>query len=228
MEEDENGKSIKDSFAENGMCMEGRLVTKSIMLLNNGNVLHEAKSVDSKTDEKVKSTNRFGEVVYGVQVDENKESSKNNTQKRGVLKFLQSESFDVVVLSLVLSYLPTRQQRWDCCVKAYRLLCDNGLLLLIESDSAHQHRNAHQIKAWKSALQSIGFIRYRYEKLTHLHCMAFRKMANLKSMSIDKSELMFIPQDLHDESDEETGFTARTDEQDRQISDLFKLLPDSI
>jgi len=228
MEEEENGKLIKDSFAENGICMEGRLGAKSIMLLNNGNVPHEAKSMDSKAYEEVKYTKIFDKVVCGVQVDENIESIKNSTQKGNVLKLLQSESFDVVVFSLMLSYLPTQQQRWDCCVKAYRLLCDNGLLLLVESDSAHQHRNAHQIRAWKSALQSIGFIRYRYEKLTHLHCMAFRNMKHLKSMGIDRSELMFIPQDFHDESDEETDFSARTDEQDRQISDLFKLLPEAI
>lgn len=149
---------------------------------------------------------------------------------------LLSESFDVLVFSLVLSYLPTQRQRWDCCIKANRLLRKNGLLLLIESDSAHEHRNSHQIRAWKNALHSIGFIRYRYQKLMHLHCMAFRKKESVCQITedgnfVDNSNMMFIPQDFHDEDDDElecAAISLRTEDEDQEISSIFAVLPDGI
>ena len=151
------------------------------------------------------------------------------------LKRLPPEAFDVIVFSLVLSYLPTQRQRWDCCIKSNKLLRDNGLLILIESDSAHQHRNAHQIRAWKHALTGIGFVRYRYEKLMHLHCMAFRKKTNVdllikEGRFVDNSSMMFIPQDFHDEDEEvkQTTFAKRTDEEDEEVCCLFNALPDAI
>lgn len=139
--------------------------------------------------------------------------------------------FDTIVFSLLLSYLPTPKQRWDCCVKANELLRQNGLLILIESDSAHQNRNAHQIRAWKEALTGIGFVRYKYEKLAHLHCMAFRKVNDIKDHIcdvngvIDNSEMMFIPQDFHDEEEEITKSEDRSETQDFEMAELMMILP---
>ena len=39
-----------------------------------------------------------------------------------------------------------------------------------------QHRNAPMIRSWRTALEALGFSRWRYVKLEHLHCMAFRKL----------------------------------------------------
>ena len=144
---------------------------------------------------------------------------------------LPGNYFDTIVFSLLLSYLPMPKQRWDCCVKANELLRQNGLLMLIESDSAHQNRNAHQIRAWKEALTGIGFVRYKYEKLTHLHCMAFRKVNDIKDLIsdnnqiIDNSEMMFIPQDCHDEEDEITKPEDRSEMQDLEMAELMTILP---
>ena len=151
------------------------------------------------------------------------------------LKKLPSDSFHVVILSLVLSYLPTPRQRMDCCIKANRLLSENGLLLLIESDSAHQNRNCQQMVAWKMALESIGFARYRYQKLVHLQCMAFRKTACVDQL-INQVELthnydvMFIPQDFHEEKCdfEQKNVTERTSDQNKEVCDIFSTLPHCI
>ena len=32
------------------------------------------------------------------------------------------------------------------------------------------------MRSWKTALEALGFSRWRYVKLEHLHCMAFRKL----------------------------------------------------
>jgi len=51
------------------------------------------------------------------------------------------------------------------------------LLLIVTPDSRQQHRNGRFTRDWRKAIESIGFARCRYEKLQHLHCMAFRKLA---------------------------------------------------
>jgi len=88
-----------------------------------------------------------------------------------------AESCHAVVFSLLLEYLPTSQQRVACCRTAWRLLAVDGLLLIVTPDSRQQHRNHRFTRDWRKAIESIGFARCRYEKLQHLHCMAFRKVA---------------------------------------------------
>ena len=48
---------------------------------------------------------------------------------------LPRASFQVVVFSLLLEYLPASVQRWACCVKAHSLLVPHGLLLIVTPDS---------------------------------------------------------------------------------------------
>ena len=88
-----------------------------------------------------------------------------------------AESCHVVVFSLLLEYLPTSQQRVACCQTAWKLLVIDGLLLIVTPDSRQQHRNHRFTRDWRKTIESIGFARCRYEKLQHLHCMAFRKVA---------------------------------------------------
>lgn len=85
--------------------------------------------------------------------------------------------FHVVIFSLLLSYFPAPVQRWTCCIKAHQLLAVNGILIIITPDSSHQNRNVEMIKSWKVAIESIGFVRWRYLKDTHVHCMVFRKVS---------------------------------------------------
>ena len=107
--------------------------------------------------------------------------------------------FDVVVFSLLLCYLPTPEQRLQCCVNAHISLRLYGLLVIITPDSSHQNRNANMMVSWRNALEGIGFVRYRYTKLDHLHCMAYLKITESVAVSSkDFSKYLFIPQDFQE------------------------------
>ncbi|XP_055882761.1 S-adenosylmethionine sensor upstream of mTORC1-like isoform X3 [Biomphalaria glabrata] len=118
---------------------------------------------------------------------------------------LPKASFHVVVFSLLLEYFPSPVQRWTCCVKAAELLCRNGLLLIITPDSNSQHRNAPMMKSWRLALEKLGFQRWKYEKMEHIHCIAFRKVYEdpswepLSDSAVNQfAQMLYIPQDLTD------------------------------
>ncbi|XP_046750572.1 S-adenosylmethionine sensor upstream of mTORC1 [Diprion similis] len=123
---------------------------------------------------------------------------------------LTVESFDTIVFCLLLEYLPSPEQRYACCQKAYNLLKSGGLLLIITPDSKHVGANARFMKSWRYVLSSLGFMRTKYEKLPHAHCLAFRKCfykrvatrwASLQKFSQDdelfhSDTKIFIPQDF--------------------------------
>lgn len=129
--------------------------------------------------------------------------SESDTTIKGkdTLSHIKAASFDIVVFSLLLSYLPATEQRLKCCINAHKVLCLHGLLLIITPDSSHQNRHAGMMKSWKQSIESIGFHRWRYVKDTHLHCMAFRKT----QVNVDyggclaEHHLLSIPQDSHSE-----------------------------
>ncbi|XP_060533545.1 S-adenosylmethionine sensor upstream of mTORC1 [Cylas formicarius] len=117
---------------------------------------------------------------------------------------LRESSFDIVVFCLLLEYLPSSNQRFECCQKAYQLLKPEGILVIITPDSKHVGANAKLMKSWRLVLAKMGFMRVKYEKLTFLHCMIFRKAAaqNVAQRWADvhaDGELwdqIFIPQDF--------------------------------
>lgn len=88
---------------------------------------------------------------------------------------LGQKSYDVIVFSLLLEYLPTSEQRIQCCEKAFQLLRDEGVLCIITPDSKHAGINAKFMKTWRYAMAQMGFQRMKIEKLDHITCMAFRK-----------------------------------------------------
>lgn len=88
---------------------------------------------------------------------------------------LPLEHFNTVLFSLLLEYLPSNEQRILCCKKAYQVLKPEGILIIITPDSKHVGANARLMKAWRYTLAGLGFMRIKYEKLTHLHCIVFRK-----------------------------------------------------
>ncbi|XP_025424436.1 S-adenosylmethionine sensor upstream of mTORC1 isoform X2 [Sipha flava] len=123
---------------------------------------------------------------------------------KNVCQTLPLSSFDIVVFSLFLEYFPSPLQRYKCCEKAYKVLRPGGLLVIITPDSNHASSNSMLMKNWKISLSSLGFWRIKYVKLTHLHCMVFRKCfleqipkSWLHSLNITNNvkDLITIPQD---------------------------------
>lgn len=163
----------------------------------------------------------------------------------GKISELTAASFDVVVFSLLLEYLPSSKQRYSCCSKASRLLTPGGILCIVTPDSKHATANAQIFKKWKYALANEGLLRIQYDKLPHLHCMVFRKCINstLPHHWLSKSleteikrgkpvldqphQLMVIPQDFqsHKESNEGNG-TADARDNDETVASIFADLPD--
>ncbi|XP_018335364.1 S-adenosylmethionine sensor upstream of mTORC1 [Agrilus planipennis] len=121
------------------------------------------------------------------------------------IKELQDCSFHIVVFSLLLEYLPSPEQRLNCCLNAYKVLQHEGILLIITPDSKHVGSNAKIMLTWRFILSEIGFSRIKYEKLPYLHCMAFRKSININiakrwAQLQDNEKFyknMYIPQDLN-------------------------------
>ena len=146
------------------------------------------------------------------------------------VQILPSGIFHIIVFSLLLSYFPSAVQRWECCRKAHRLLCTNGILLIVTPDSSHQNKNSAMIKSWKTGIESLGFVRWKYLKHTHLHCMAFRKVAPCHSYNHGNgsAEMMYIPQDFQEEEDEdgELIVNLRSEEDDCGIAEWLSELTD--
>ena len=121
---------------------------------------------------------------------------QQNQQPRSLLR-LAANSTDVVVMSLVLSYLPLPSQRSAMVAKARRLLPPNGpldgqrgLLLIHETLALDTKVHAEQsnLWAWISVIESLGFIHLRHETLRRSHVIAFA------TRSLDAAEL----EDLQD------------------------------
>ncbi|XP_063783340.1 S-adenosylmethionine sensor upstream of mTORC1 isoform X2 [Pseudophryne corroboree] len=153
-------------------------------------------------------------------------------QLKSPIDYLPAELFHVVVFSLLLSYFPSRYQRWICCKKAHELLALNGLLLIITPDSSNQNRHAMMMKSWKIAIESLGFKRMTYSKFSHMHLMAFRK-TSLKTTSdlITRNypDMLYIPQDFNYVAEEEysSSYYARSELEDEQLAYTFSELPDT-
>lgn len=77
----------------------------------------------------------------------------------------------------------------------------------------------------------MGFVRWKYQKQTHLHCMAFRKVAPCHTYhhSSGSSELMYIPQDFQEEEEEEVRkplVSFRSEKDESQIMAWLSELSD--
>jgi len=116
--------------------------------------------------------------------------------ERSVLS-LSRNSFDAVVFSFLLEYLPSPAPRYESCVKARHLLKENGILVILTPDSCHQQRNNSIIRGWKQALLQIGYQQVYYEKKQHFHGLVFRKLDDFQhSLAVVEAGL-----DAHEEVD---------------------------
>ena len=89
-----------------------------------------------------------------------------------------------------------------CCINAHKVLLFHGILLIITADSSHQNKHVDMMKSWCTAIEKVGFHRWKYVKDVHLHCMGFRKT---KTEDIDYAFVqsqfhsnLFIIQDNND------------------------------
>jgi len=93
---------------------------------------------------------------------------------------LKESSFDIVVFSFFLEYLPDRKQRIESCRKARDLLKTGGILYILRPDSNHDGPgsiNTKLVKALKVGNAVLGLKRIFLEKLEHLWCMGFVKIS---------------------------------------------------
>lgn len=144
---------------------------------------------------------------------------------------LPRECFHVVVFSLLLSYFPSPYQRWLCCQKAHQLLQLHGLLIVITPKAGNQCNSTEMMKSWKTAIESIGFSRWRFHNDDHLQFMAFRKVSLDQNTSLANgdvmSDMLYIPQDYSEEFEETVYWEkeSRTEQDDLQIKNVFKHFP---
>ncbi|XP_043289904.1 S-adenosylmethionine sensor upstream of mTORC1 [Venturia canescens] len=155
---------------------------------------------------------------------------------------LGEKSFDAVVFSLLLEYFPCPKQRFECCKKAYNLLKERGILIIVTPDSNHIGANARIIKSWRLVLSRMGFMRIVYEKLRHLHCLVFRKCVDrdvaarwfeLQNIHEDDKFLsyddkIYIPQDFSKVVDEPAKIMGDNVVYDRkELVEFFEEMPGS-
>lgn len=174
-------------------------------------------------------------------ITEQRDTPLNSNER---IRQLPAASFDVVIFSLLLEYLPSCKQRYVCCSKASQLLVPGGLLCIITPDSKHATANSDVMKKWRYAMAYENFLRIQYDKLPHLHCMVFRKcfhsslsrqwltsslaseLKKGKSFSHTPEQLMVIPQDFHSytEHDKECVINDTRDD-DETVASIFANLP---
>ncbi|KAG7211586.1 hypothetical protein KM043_010842 [Ampulex compressa] len=101
---------------------------------------------------------------------------------------------ELSILEKINEYLPCPKQRFICCKKAYDLLKNGGVLIVISPDSKHVGANAKFMKSWRYVLSKLGFMRIKYEKMRHIHCMMYRK-CTVKEVALRWAELQDLPKD---------------------------------
>lgn len=94
---------------------------------------------------------------------------------------LPASSYDVVVFSLLLSYMPTSPLRFLACIQAHRALKRDGLLVMINTRT-QGGRQSNWEQLWIDAVESIGFQRVHRDLLQNLVGMSFRKVEGAKAV----------------------------------------------
>ena len=96
------------------------------------------------------------------------------------LKSIPRNYAGALVMSLVLSYVPTPLQRGEMVRRAREVLMDDGrgVLLIVTPHSTDKGHCAHKalpvLKEWRASIESMGFERIKYTRMRSVHCLAFR------------------------------------------------------
>ena len=104
------------------------------------------------------------------------------------MKTLKANTYHVITMSLVLSYLPSPELRRDMVLKAKSLLfndkneLESGILLIVEKESIFSKvkNDKASLQNWRKAMQSYGFENIFYKNGVfsnrHTHLFAFKVM----------------------------------------------------
>ena len=109
--------------------------------------------------------------------NKNHEIIENEEHQFHEILSLKRNSFEAVIFCLLLEYLPTAELRLKAVEKAIDLLKPFGILLIVTPDSSHQGKNQNQMKSWRLAMAKLGMIRIYIDKLKHVTCLGYVKIA---------------------------------------------------
>ncbi|XP_012521329.1 S-adenosylmethionine sensor upstream of mTORC1 isoform X2 [Monomorium pharaonis] len=187
-------KSSNDNrmCGSNSSCVENGLQNfheQKITVLDVGSC-YNPLNVDSAFDVTAIDLTPAVEGVYrcdflNVTIERERTLSRDTRE----IRRLPANFFDTVVFSLLLEYLPCPEQRYVCCRNAYDVLKSGGILIIVSPDSKHVGANAKLMKSWRYALSGMGFMRIKYEKLRHIHCLVFRKIFRSSILRKNKKRL---------------------------------------
>eukprot|EP00756_Hemistasia_phaeocysticola_P056902 Hpha_TRINITY_DN33546_c0_g1::TRINITY_DN33546_c0_g1_i1::g.171125::m.171125 len=95
-------------------------------------------------------------------------------REAGCLEVVRRGSYDAVLFSLLLSYLPCPRLRLRCVENAFRALRHQGLLL-IEEPRTIGKRDAAWSAEWRNVIEALGFVRQSHAVMAKLVCTGYRK-----------------------------------------------------
>merc|ERR1719232_1693920 len=137
--------------------------------------------------------------------------SDETVKTESSIQNLGRESFQVVVFCVLLEYMPTASQRYECVKKSVKLLSEDGLLCIVTPDSSHQGKKYGSNKVLEKGLNLLGLRQVTYDKTRHFHGLVFRK-PSLRLQELTKKDvfdmsdnnvevsniktMFFIPQDF--------------------------------
>lgn len=119
---------------------------------------------------------QVGEAGTGMVARRHEEDERSGAASAGKLHSLEQASFDVITMSLVLSYIPHPLMRTKMVAKARALLKEPGMLCLVtphSTDRAKGSEPASQLNEWQRAIEALGFKQYRRSRLHSTHALAF-------------------------------------------------------
>ena len=164
-----------------GESIEGRREEEERM---EGTIERRGESIEGRIEREEERIEERREGEKQKKITENKTPSPTTTTTTTITT-INSSSYDVIILSLLLEYLPSPYQRYQCCEKAYQILSPNGILAIITPDSKHQGANSILYQLWRVTLANLGFIRVRYDKQSHFHGLVFRKSLSRAVCKLD-------------------------------------------
>lgn len=90
------------------------------------------------------------------------------------IKELRPAMYDAVVMSYLLSFIPTAPLRWLAVANAVKCLRPNGVLVVVEA-----RRGAHRLNSWPAkwteALRALGLVRLRLDTMKKSVGFVFRR-----------------------------------------------------